>query len=165
MENIIKVSEAPEELKKFIELASDPDVELREIDRHFGWEEGESRRKIQAYPLLKSLIKETKIMALKALGISKADAYKVYKDAMSAEDIEGMPSHEVRMKAADRVLALYGERVNGGGSGVTVAIQNNDNRVMTVNREDVAARREILVSAITVKGNTESQESQSEGDA
>jgi galactokinase len=153
MENIIRVTEAPEELKKFIELASDPDVELKDIDRHFGWEEGESRRKIQAYPLLKSLIKETKIMALKALGVSKADAYRVYKDAMSAESVEGMPEHDVRMKAADRVLALYGERVTGvGGGGVTVAIQNNDNRVMTVNREDVAARREILMSAINVKG-------------
>lgn len=104
----------PAEVEKLIELLADPNNKASDIDDMFGWASGECVRKLRLYPLLRRTVEEARVLGLRRVGLEKEDCYKVYKDATLAvktknEAGEMMEDHEVRIKAADRVLVLMGE--------------------------------------------------------
>jgi len=123
---------APAECLEVLRFAtSQPDISLSEIDEHMGWETGRMLGLVKKYPRFKEDLKECKILAMRSVGLEKVGAYKVYKEAMEAErslaageDVVTEPDHKTRVMAADRVMALYGEKVTGGSSmSVAVGVQ------------------------------------------
>ncbi len=118
----------PVEMKKFVELLADINLSNTDVDMAMGWEVGETGRKLKRWTMLRELKKESRLMAMREAGLSKADSYRTYVDALKADRavvvdgaIEYVEDHDTRIKAADRVLTLMGEKPVGGG-GTTVAV-------------------------------------------
>lgn len=119
----------PVEMKNFVELLSDANLSNSDVDEAMGWDAGTTVHKLQRWPSLQALKSEARLMALRSAGVEKADAYRVYKEALAAEkplvvdgNIEYVTDHDVRIKAADRIATLLGEKPVSGGNSTTVAL-------------------------------------------
>lgn len=151
-------ADAPPEMHKLIALLATPDISLSEIDEQMGWPLGETRSKLKRWPILAKTATEARMLAMRAAGLEKTDAYKVYKEALDAEktvsvedntnDVEPgsrtnvtEPDHKIRITAADRVLTLFGESpVTPRPQSAPTYQQNN----ITVNSSDVTLLTEIM---------------------
>jgi hypothetical protein len=139
MDNEPKILTPPPEYTKLIELLCDNNLSMIDIDARMGWAEGETARKIRRYPLLAKTATEARALAMREAGLSKVESFKVIASAHGASTADERPDHEVRLKAADRALALMGEKTVGGGP--TVAIK--DININITNPEDIARLEKI----------------------
>jgi hypothetical protein len=117
----------PEDLKKLISLLADSNLTFNQIDQEMGFPLGETRKKLERWPILKQAGLEARALALRTAGIDKAKVYKVYSEAMDANTItpEGiMEDHKTRIMGADRAAVLLGEKISSTGN-VNVQVNNN----------------------------------------
>lgn len=123
----------PTEMQEFVGLLSDANLSNNEVDEAMNWPIGTTANKMQRWPELRELRKEARLMAMRAAGLDKAGAYKVYVEGLKAEkamvvdgSLEYVTDHDVRIKAADRVATLLGEKPLGnGGTTIAVGVQIN----------------------------------------
>lgn len=141
---IINMKDVPDTLPKLIELLSDQNLSLVEIDVQMGWGAGETKRKLERYPLLAKTANEARVLAMRRAGLSKVESFKVIADAHKADGDDGKADHDIRLKAADRALALMGEKTGLIGGGTTV---QGDIRINITSPEDIE-RLDKIASAL-----------------
>ena len=104
-----------------------------------GWGIGSTRAKVKKYPILARTASEGRMLLWREVGRSKIDGFKVISEAMNAEKIavdgSATADHEVRMKAADRMLTLMGESVNPAGAKTNITL-NGDNQKILITSSD-----------------------------
>lgn len=100
----------PADLVKLIELLSDYNLSLPEVDARMGWVPGATKDKLNKFPILARTANEARVLAMRTAGLSKVESFKVIADAHKADDHDGLADHDIRLKAADRALALMGEK-------------------------------------------------------
>lgn len=135
----------PEDLKKLISLLADSNLTFNQIDQEMGFPLGETRKKLERWPILKQAGLEARALALRTAGIDKAKVYKVYSEAMDANTTlptgELAEDHKTRIMGADRAAVLLGEKISSTGN---VNVQVNNNVALTP--EDVDRLEAILTA-------------------
>lgn len=156
-----ELNDIPDETRRFIKLACDPNLQMVEIEDQMGWERGHGTKMLKKFPMLRQAVEEGRILAMRSAGIEKMDAYKVYKNGMTATGVtkEGheYEDHRTRIMAADRVLNLLGESPLGK-NGVEVKTQS----VVVVNGMGERLERALSHRFEVVKGSSDEGESSSD---
>lgn len=143
--DLLLPTDPPPVIKRIIELMSDLDLTMADVDRQIvidfpelreeGWKVGSTRKFLKKYPILKTTIKQSRALLWRDAGMSRLDAYKVIADAKEAVKIAGDGSeaidHKTRMDASDRFLGLNGEAVKGSGTSVHIG-GDGDHKIMIV---------------------------------
>lgn len=134
----------PEEIKKLVGLLADANLTMAQIDTEMGFPIGETRKKLERWPILRQAGLEARTLALREAGIDKAKVYRVYSEAMDANTItpEGQTEdHKTRIMGADRAAVLLGEKISSTGN-VNVQINNTGITPEDVDRlEGILAKR------------------------
>jgi hypothetical protein len=134
----------PPILSRMITLLADVNLTMDDIDVKLmeefpvlvteGWGIGSTRKKIKKYPLLARTAAEARMLLWRELGRSKIDGYRVISEAMDAEKVAADGSitkdHDIRMKAADRMLTLQGENVNPAGAKTNINISGEGQKIL-----------------------------------
>ena len=137
------------ELQRLIELCADVDLTNEDRDRvmmmefpeliNEGRHIGSTAEKIKMYPLLKGIMKESRVLNWAKLGVSRIDAYRRIKESMDAVryDMEGVehPDFKERREAAKDMLASVGEKVTTSGDKSSMQIAGNGNKIVVVTSE------------------------------
>jgi hypothetical protein len=132
----------PEDIKKLITLLADANLTFSQIDTEMGFPQGETKRKLERWPILRQAGLEARTLALREAGIDKAKVYRVYSEAMDANTStpDGlMEDHKTRIMGADRAAVLLGEKISSTGN-VNVQVNNN----VSLTPEDVDRLEGIL---------------------
>jgi hypothetical protein len=143
---LIFPSEKPKSpmIRRMIELLTDVNLTMNEIDEKMmqefpqlikeGWHIGSTREKVKKYPLLARTASEARVLLWRELGRSKIDGFRVISEAMEAQkatpDGVLVEDHDMRMKAADRMLTLMGEQVSPAGAKVNINMPGDSNKIV-----------------------------------
>lgn len=133
-------------MKRIIELLtdtnlsySDIDIKLMEEFPHLveeGWKVGSMRKKVKKYPIFGRTAKESRALIWRELGRSKKDGFKVFSDAIDANQVAAdgteRPDHKTRMEASKAMLALMGENTSPQGAKINMSLGTGDNKIMIV---------------------------------
>lgn len=135
MSKSLKLPEIPEEVQKFLDLLVDPNYTPEQIDEIMSYPVGETSKKIREQKWLRDTIKDARMVALRRAGINKAICYEIYREALSAIKISTTgseePDHDTRIKAADRLLNMLGERPAGGSGNMVAGTNGRESFVIT----------------------------------
>ncbi len=135
MSKSLKLPEIPEEVQKFLDLLVDPNYTPEQIDEIMSYPVGETSKKIREQKWLRDTIKDARMVALRRAGINKAICYEIYREALSAIKISPTgseePDHDTRIKAADRLLNMLGERPAGGSGNMVAGTNGRESFVIT----------------------------------
>lgn len=135
MSKSLKLPEIPDEVQKFLDLLVDPNYTPDQIDEIMGYSVGETSKKIKENKWIRDTIKDARMVALRRAGINKAICYDVYREALTAVRTSNLgatePDYDTRIKAADRLLNMLGERPTGGQGG-SVGISNGKGETLIV---------------------------------
>ncbi len=127
--------EIPEEVQKFLDLLVDPNYTPDQIDEIMGYSVGETSKKIKENKWIRDTIKDARMVALRRAGINKAICYDVYREALTAVRTSNLgatePDYDTRIKAADRLLNMLGERPNGGAGNMVAGTNGKESFVIT----------------------------------
>ena len=135
--------EIPEEVQKFLDLLVDPNYTPEQIDEIMSYPVGETSKKIREQKWLRDTIKDARMVALRRAGINKAICYEVYKEGLKAIKISPTgseePDHDTRIKAADRLLNMLGERPAGGSGNMVAGTNGRESFVITWGGAEIPA--------------------------
>lgn len=128
-------AEIPDEVQKFLDLLVDPNYTPEQVDEVMGYATGTTAIKIKEHKWIRDTIKDGRMVALRRAGINKAICYEVYKDGLKAIKISPTgseePDHDTRIKAADRLLNMLGERPTGGNSNMVAGTNGRESFVIS----------------------------------
>lgn len=139
----------PPIFSRLVELLADVNLSMDEVDmkimeefpqlKEEGWAIGSTRKKVKKYPSLARTAAEARMLLWREVGKSKIDGYKVYADAVEADKVapngDAVPDHDIRIKGADRMLALMGENVNPNGARINVNLPGDNAKIMIMTSE------------------------------
>jgi hypothetical protein len=98
------------------------------------WAAGDARKYYRKYARVREDVKAARAIALREAGADKVMSIAKYVEAQDAVkvNVDGSESadHMVRMQASDRLLTMMGERVSGGGAGIS--IHGSDQKIMII---------------------------------
>jgi len=138
----------PDEVKKYVELIIDPNLTLEDVDIIQGLEPGTTRMRIKTYKKFRNLVEYARDFAIKEAGLNKAAAFKAYGDALEAERGDGEggreEDHNTRIKAADRILTILGEKLGSGGN-TNIVIDNRQEISQDVRNQIIMEARKVVV--------------------
>ncbi len=127
--------EIPDEVQKFLDLLVDPNYTPEQIDEIMSYPVGETSKKIREQKWLRDTIKDARMVALRRAGINKAICYSVYREALTATRTTNLgaiePDFDTRIKAADRLLNMLGERPAGGSGNMVAGTNGRESFVIT----------------------------------
>jgi hypothetical protein len=127
--------EIPDEVQKFLDLLVDPNYTPEQIDEIMSYPIGETSKKIREQKWLRDTIKDARMVALRRAGINKAICYEVYHQALTATRTSNLgatePDFDTRIKAADRLLNMLGERPAGGSGNMVAGTNGRESFVIT----------------------------------
>ncbi len=127
--------EIPEEVQKFLDLLVDPNYTPDQVDEVMGYAPGTTAIKIKEHKWIRDTIKDGRMVALRRAGINKAICYDVYREALSATRTSNLgaiePDYDTRIKAADRLLNMLGERPAGGSGNMVAGTNGRESFVIT----------------------------------
>lgn len=116
----VLVRDVPPEIVDLVRLLADPNLTTADIDMEMNWPAGETRRKLNKYPILARTAQEARILAFRKVGLEspRLAAYQVIADALKANKrvydnlgnvVDEVIDHKIRLEAAQKMLRILGD--------------------------------------------------------